>query len=80
MYTQISENFQIIFNYRMLYLIKQSVCCNAVGLATRYGLQGPGIEFRWKRDFRTRPERSWGPSSPLYNGYRVLTVGKAAEA
>jgi hypothetical protein len=30
--------------------------------------------------FRTRPERPWGPLSLLYNGYRVLPGGKAAEA
>jgi len=24
---------------------------SAVGLATRYGLEGPGIESRWGRDF-----------------------------
>ena len=30
--------------------------------------------------FRTRPDRPWGPSSLLYNGYRVFPGGKAAEA
>ena len=24
---------------------------SSVGIATRYGLDGPGIEFRWERDF-----------------------------
>jgi len=24
---------------------------SSVGIATRYGLEGPGIEFRWRRDF-----------------------------
>ena len=28
--------------------------------------------------FRTRPDRSWGPPSLLYNGYRVFPWGKAA--
>ena len=28
--------------------------------------------------FRTRPDRPWGPPSPLYNGYRVFPGGKAA--
>ena len=23
---------------------------SSVGIATRYGLDGPGIEFRWRRD------------------------------
>jgi hypothetical protein len=28
--------------------------------------------------FRTRPDRPWGPPSLLYNGNRVVPVGKAA--
>ena len=36
-------------------------------------MDGPGIESRWgARFFRTCPDRSWGPPSPLYNGYRVF--------
>ena len=27
--------------------------------------------------FRTRPDRPWGPSSLLYNGYRFFPGGKA---
>ena len=31
---------------------------SSVGIATRYGLDGPEIESRWERDFfRTRPDR-----------------------
>jgi hypothetical protein len=45
---------------------------SSVGIATRYGLDGPGIESRWRRIFRTRPDRPWGPPSLLYNRYRVL--------
>jgi hypothetical protein len=51
---------------------------NSVGIATRYGLDGPGIEFRWDEIFRTCPDRPWGPPSLLYNGYRAIPVGKAA--
>jgi len=46
----------------------------AVGVATRYGLDRPGIESRWGRGgeiFRTLPDRPWSPSSLLHNGYRV---------
>ena len=50
---------------------------SAVGIATRYGLDGPGIESRWGRDF---PDRPWGLPSLLYSGYRVFTGGKAAGA
>jgi hypothetical protein len=47
---------------------------SSVGIAISYGLDGPGIESRWRRDF---PH----PSRPaLYNGYRVIPGGKAAGA
>ena len=54
---------------------------SSVGIATRYGLQGMSTESRWWGEiFRTRPDRPWGPSSLLYNGYRVFPAGKAAGA
>ena len=49
---------------------------SVVGIATAYGLDGPGIESRWGEIFRTCPGRSWGPPSLLYNGYRVFPGGK----
>jgi hypothetical protein len=36
---------------------------SSVDIATLYELDGPGIESRWGRDFRTSPEKSWGPPS-----------------
>ena len=37
---------------------------NSVGIATGYGLDGPGIESRWRRDF-PRPSRpALGPAHP----------------
>ena len=53
---------------------------SSVGIATRYGLHGPGIDSRCGRIFRTRPDRPWGLPSLLYNGYRVFLGGKAAGA
>ena len=54
---------------------------SSVGMATRYGLEGPGIESQWGgKIFRTRPDRPWGPPSLLYNGYRVFPEGKAVGA
>ena len=47
-------------------------------LATGWTVQGSnpgGGEI-----FRTRPDRSWGPPSLLFNGYRVFHGGKAAGA
>ena len=49
---------------------------SSVGIATDYGLDGPGIESRWDEIFRTYPDRPWGPPSLLYNGYRVFPGGK----
>ena len=49
---------------------------SVVGIATAYGLDGPGIESRLGEIFRTCPDRPWGPHSLLYNGYRVFPGGK----
>ena len=49
----------------------------SVDIATRYGLDGPGIGSRWGRVFRKRPDRSWGPPSLHYHVYRVFPGGKA---
>ena len=50
---------------------------SVVGTATGYGLDGPGIESWWGRDYpRTCPDQHWGPPSLLYNGYRVFPRGK----
>jgi len=49
---------------------------SAVGIATRYGLEGPGIESWWGKIFRTYPDQLRDPSSLLYNGYRVFRGGK----
>jgi hypothetical protein len=56
----------------------KSICGSGsiVGIATGYGLDGPGIESRWGEIFRTCPDRPWGPHSLLYNGYRVFPGGR----
>jgi hypothetical protein len=53
---------------------------SVVGIATRYGLKGPGIESPWGEIFRTYPDRLRGPPSLLYNGYQVFPGVKAAGA
>jgi hypothetical protein len=53
---------------------------SSVGIATRYGVDGPGIKSRWGRYFPYSPERPLGPASLLYNVYRVFPGGKAAGA
>jgi hypothetical protein len=37
---------------------------NPVGIATRYGLDGPGIESRWRRDFPHPSRPDLGPTQP----------------
>jgi hypothetical protein len=47
-----------------------------VGIATSYGLEGPGIESQWGEIFSIYPDWLQGPPSLLYNGYRVFPGGK----
>ena len=64
----------------MVYLHLQWSQDSSVGIATRYGLDGPGIESRWRWVFYNRLDRPWGTPNLLYNGYRVFPGGKAAGA
>ena len=47
---------------------------SSVGIATDYGLNGPGSN-PGGAIFSAHPDRPWGPPSLLYNGYRVLPGG-----
>ena len=49
---------------------------SSVGIKTGYGLDGPGIESRWGRDFPNLSRPALGPTQPLVNGYRVFPGGK----
>ena len=49
---------------------------SVVGIATGYGLDGPGIESRWGRDLPHLSRPALGPSSLLYSGYRVFPGSK----
>ena len=49
---------------------------SSVGKATRYGLDGQGIESRWGARF-SAPVQT-GPPSLLFNGYRVSSPGALA--
>ena len=49
---------------------------SVVSIATRYGLEGQGIESRWGEIFRSYPDRLRSPPSLLYNGYLVFPGGK----
>jgi hypothetical protein len=49
---------------------------SSVGIAINYGLDGPGIEFRWGTRFSALPDRPWGPPRLLYNGKQVFPGSK----
>jgi hypothetical protein len=56
---------------------------SSVSIATRYGLDGPEIEFRRVGARFSAPVQNGPgahPTSYTYNGYRVFPGGKAAEA
>jgi hypothetical protein len=49
---------------------------SVVGIATGYGLDGPGIDSRGDEVFRTCLNGFWYPPRLLYNGYPVFPGGK----
>jgi hypothetical protein len=49
---------------------------SVVGIATGYGLDGPGIKSRWGQDFPHLSKPALGPTQPMYNRYRVFSGGK----
>ena len=54
---------------------------SSVGIATRYGLDGPGIESRWGRDFPYLSRPALGPTHAFYTiGTGSFPGGKAAGA
>ena len=49
-----------------------------VGIATRYGMDGPGIEFRWQRDFPQPFRPALGSTQSLIQRERRLFAGGKA--
>jgi hypothetical protein len=49
-----------IYTYIYIYVGRKSV----VGIETRYELDGPGIEYRWGRDFPRQSRPTLGPTQP----------------
>jgi hypothetical protein len=53
---------------------------SSAGIATRYGLYGPGIEYRWGRYFPYSSRPTLGPNHPPIQWGPGLSGGKAAGA
>jgi hypothetical protein len=65
-----------VINFKSCFLYSEWSRDSSVGIATRYGLEGPGMEYRWGESFRTYPDRLRGPPTLLYNGYRIFPGSK----
>ena len=44
---------------------------SSVGIATRYGLDGPGIESGGGEIFRIHPDQLWSPPSLFFPGAKA---------
>ena len=53
---------------------------SAVGIATRYWLDGPGIESRWGRKFPYPSRPAMESTQPPIQWYRAFSGGKSAGA
>jgi hypothetical protein len=49
---------------------------SSIGIVTGYGLDGPGIESRWGRDFPHMSRPALGPTQPPVQGVRVFLGGR----
>ena len=49
-----------------------------VGITIRYGLEGPGIEFRWRRDFVLPSTSALSPTQPPVQRVSCLFPGDKA--
>ena len=53
---------------------------SSVGIATRYGLDGPGIESWWQRDFPHQSRPALGPIQPPVQWVPGLSRGQSGRS
>jgi len=68
----------LVFREHNFFDAKVFICGpgSSVSIATGYGLDVLGIDFRLGRDFPHLSRPALGFTQPLYNGYRVFPGGK----
>jgi hypothetical protein len=60
----------------VILMYSRLISVSLLSSATRYGMDGPGIESRLRDEiFLARPDPPWGQPSLLDNGYRVIPRG-----
>jgi hypothetical protein len=81
-----SNGLLLMHLYYNLVILRLLTLCivgrdSSVGIATRYGLDGPEIESRWGRDFQHPSRPALGPTQPPIQWVPGLFPGgKAAGA
>jgi hypothetical protein len=74
MATRLAKHAEAYFVYNLRYFYTKTWPAISVGITTLYGLDGPGIESRWRRGFPRLSRPALGPTK--HNGYRIFPGGK----